>query len=586
MYTLGIGDVTHDTSVCLMRNNEILVAIELERLTRIKHNLQLNCQLYSIVEQGKNRRNVLKEWTVDYRENQFNLAIDYCLEYANASAQDISTRVVSTLYKDPVYKEKSTFIDHHLAHSASTYYPSNFERSAILVMDGYGYLNEEGSSISTLFAEGNGNTISLLDAIAGRHDHTTAELQQGACRSHMVFTNSLGAFYQNVSMLLGMGYQGEGKTMGLASYGKSNPEFNKIRDYVTFLSNGKLEIDNRGLFLLVKGLLDRAQDRLTGKELFYYKADIAYAHQILLEKMILYLCHYLYKIAPSKNLCLAGGVALNSAANYKILQKTPFKNIFIQPAAGDSGISIGAALYGAHAMNNLPRSSLSTKKLFSPFLGKSYKKTEAYILQKSKIEKYRINLPEKDLYTEIARQISDKKIIGWFNDRCEIGPRALGARSILADPRDPHMKDVLNQRVKHRENFRPFAPAILEEEVGRYFENIGIAPYMLLIADAKENAKKEIPATIHVDNTARVQTVNAELNPNFYRLIKAFYLLTGVPVVLNTSFNLAGKPIVETPEDAIDCFLKMSLDGLYLDGNFYLKCEQPETTSYEFAHNL
>jgi carbamoyltransferase len=375
-------------------------------------------------------------------------------------------------------------------------------------------------------------------------------------------------------MLLGMGYCGEGKTMGLASYGQANPELNKIREHVTFLSNGKLELDNRGLFLLVKDLLDRAEGRLTDSELFHYKADIAYAHQKLLEEMVLYLCNYLYKISPSENLCLAGGVALNSVANYKILQKTPFKNIFIQPAAGDAGIAIGAALYGAHAINNLPRSNLNTKKLFSPFLGKSYKNTEACTLQKNRIKQYRVNVTEEDLYTEIAKQISNKKIIGWFNGRSEIGPRALGARSILADPREERMKDVLNQKVKHRENFRPFAPAILEEEVGRYFENISIAPYMLLIANVKENAKDEIPATIHVDNTARVQTVNAEMNPDFYSLIHAFYLLTGVPVILNTSFNLAGKPIVETPGDAIDCFLTMSLDGLYLDGDFYLKSEQ------------
>lgn len=554
MYTLGIGDVTHDSSVCLMKNNEILVAIELERLTKVKHNLQLDSGLYTIIEQGKNIQDVLKKWTVAYRENQFNMAIHYCLEYANASVKDISATIVSTLYNDPVYKEKSIFIDHHLAHSASTYYPSNFKKASILVMDGYGYLNKDGFSTSTLFAEGDNNTINILDAIVGRHDHTAAELKQGAFDSQIVFKNSLGTFYQNVSILLGMGYCGEGKTMGLASYGKVNPEFNPIREHVTFLNAGKIELDNRAIFLLVKDWLDRAHGRLTENQLFYYKADIAYAHQKLLEDMILHLCNYLYKISPSENLCLAGGVALNSVANYRILQQTPFKNIFIQPAAGDAGVSIGCALYGAHAINNLPRQNLNTKKTFSPFLGKSYKNTEACTLQKRRVEKYRLNLSEEELYTEIVKQISNKKIIGWFNGRSEIRPRALGARSILADPRDPQMKDVLNQKVKYRESFRPFAPAILEEEIGRYFENIPISPYMLLIINAKENAKNDIPATIHVDNTARVQTVNAEINPDFYSLIKAFYSLTGVPVILNTSFNFAEKPIVETPADAVDFF--------------------------------
>ncbi len=571
MYTLGIGDVTHDTSVCLMRDNEILVGIELERLTKIKHNLDLNSNLYSIIEQGNHVRDVLKNWSVGYRENQFKRAIDYCLEYANISIKDISTTVVSTLYKDPVYPEKSILIGHHLAHSASTYYPSHFSEAAILVIDGYGYLNKDGSSTSTLFAQGYNNIIHVLETIIGHHDHTIEELEQGVNDSHMVFTNSLGVFYQNVSMLLGMGYYGEGKTMGLASYGQSNPKLNKLRDYVSFLNGGKLEIDNRGIFLLIKDLLERAQSHLTESQLFYYKADIAYAHQKLLEEMILYLCHYLYKIAPSENLCLAGGVALNSVASYKILQHTPFKNIFIQPAAGDAGISIGSALYGVHTINSLPRLRLSTKKLFSPFLGKNYKDTKILEIQKNKIEEYRLNLKGQELYAEMAKQISNKKIIGWFNGRSEIGPRSLGARSILADPREKWMKDVLNEKIKHRENFRPFAPAILEEEVTRYFENMRVSPYMLLIADAKENAQDEIPAVIHIDNTARVQTVNAEINPDFYQLINEFYRLTNVPVLLNTSFNLTGKPIIETPEDAVNCFLTMPLDGLYLDGDFYLK---------------
>lgn len=570
-YTLGIGDVTHDPSVCLMKNSEILVAIELERLTRVKHNLKLDPARYTILEQGKYVQEVLNARTVEFREDQFNKAIEYCLNYANIQVDNESGIVTSTLYEKPIFSNKSIFIEHHHAHSASTFYPSTFEEAAILTVDGYGFLEKDGSARSVMFAHGKNNTIDILDNIFGYHNHTREELTQGAHGSHIVFANSLGAFYQNISLLVGMGYQGEGKTMGLASYGKANNDFIKIREYINFLPTGKLEIDNRGIFIHVSNLLEKVKDKLSIKDYFQYKADLAFAAQQLLEEMIIHLALYLYKLTRLNNLCLAGGVALNSVANAKILSKTPFTNIFIQPAAGDSGIAIGCAMHGAHAIKDFPREHVKTKKMFSPYLGKIYQQDDIGTNEYNKIKPFKVSLNKNDLLLKIAEYISQKKIIGWFNGRSEIGPRALGNRSILADPRDPDMKNILNARVKFREEFRPFAPAILEEDASRYFENVTFSPYMLLVTSTKQNAKQDIPSVVHVDNTARLQTVNKELSPDFYALIQSFKTITGIPVLLNTSFNIAGQPILETPNEAIDCFLNSSIDGLYLNGEFFLK---------------
>jgi carbamoyltransferase len=571
VYTLGIGDVTHDPSVCLMKDNQISVAIELERLTRIKHNLKLDPAHYSILEQGNHVQNILKKRTVKFREEQFYTAIQYCLEYAGIRFNEISEIVTSTLYEKPVFTDNSTFLEHHHAHSASTFYPSSFDEAAILTVDGYGFLEKDGFAKSVMFAHGKNNTIDILDNIFGYHDYSKEELDQEAHGSHIVFANSLGAFYQNISILVGMGYQGEGKTMGLASYGSVNKDFFFIRKYINFLTTGKIEIDNRGIFLYVSNLLESAKNKLLTQDFFKYKADLAFAAQQLLEEMIIHLALHLHKLTKSTNLCLAGGVALNSVANSKILKKTPFKNIFIQPAAGDSGISIGCGLHGAHAIKNFPRPHIKTNKIFSPYLGKTYRNSEINKDSYNKIEKYRLTLEQNELYHEIAKLISNGKIIGWFNGRSEIGPRALGNRSILADPRDPKLKDILNIKIKFREEFRPFAPAILEEKVEKYFEDITFSPYMLLVTTAKPISKKEIPSVIHVDNTARLQTVNRELSPDFYRLIESFESITEIPVLLNTSFNIAGQPIVETPTEAIDCFINSPLDGLFLNGEFFIK---------------
>jgi carbamoyltransferase len=296
--------------------------------------------------------------------------------------------------------------------------------------------------------------------------------------------------------------------------------------------------------------------------LFEEMANIAYAGQYHLEQILLACANFLYRKTKSKNLCIAGGVALNSVANYKILENTHFENIFIQPAAGDAGTSIGAALYGYYHIMDQPMPS--TKEKFSPYLGKNYSKQsieQAIGLYK---EKLLIVKPEH-LFKETAKILSEGKIIGWFQGKSEIGPRALGNRSILADARNKDMKDSINSRIKHREAFRPFAPLVLENKQADYFSTDHPSYYMLLVPYIHEAKRDEVPSITHVDGTGRVQTVSETMNPVLHDLLSAFYDLTGTPILLNTSFNDNGEPIVETPTDAIECFLNIDLDYLIMD---------------------
>jgi carbamoyltransferase len=567
MYILGLGDVTHDTSVCLMKDGEVVSAIELERLTRVKHNLKIESNHYTIAEQGHYVSDALSKWTQHYREEQLQRGINYCLEAAGIEKNDVSSIVSSSLFTDAAFSTDVKLIDHHLSHCASTYFPSTYSDSAILAIDGYGFVNKDGSSTSTMFAVGEGNQLNTLLTIEGSHKYSQEELAQGCKNAHMVFENSIGVFYQNISMLLGMGYHGEGKTMGLASYGKPNSAFTYLEKHIDFGDNGSLGIHNREIFIATSEVIGDAKTNLNDAAFFAFKADLAYAHQSMLERMVIHLCLHLYDITKSTNICLAGGVALNSVANSKILNNTPFKNIFIQPAAGDNGISLGCAMYGAHTINNIPRA----KKYFSPYTGKAYYNNNLPKVVNEKLDKYKINLNKEDVFSMVAQLISKGRIVGWYDGCSEFGPRALGSRSILADPRQESMKNLLNLKVKKREWFRPFAPAILEESVGDYFEDVVFSPYMLLVAKAKPLALKNIPAVVHVDNTSRLQTVNRFHSPHFYKVIKEFELLTGVPAILNTSFNVAVQAIVETPECAMDCFLSTPIDALVINGELYVK---------------
>tara|TARA_Y100000389_G_C17459312_1_gene520481 strand:- start:250 stop:2481 length:2232 start_codon:yes stop_codon:yes gene_type:complete len=490
-------------------------------------------------------------------------SIKYCLDYFGLKDLKKINYIISDWIKikkwhrsGPSYnysefdyfKEKFKFdtkkiiqIDHHLAHAASVYYTSKFKESSILIVDGIGSDLE-----TTSFFKGEGKKIKLI-------------------KKYREF--GIGTAYGSVTNhILNLGTGGEGKTMGLAPYGikyknqiKIKPKFDGIKtDFSAFMKRNplsdvlnQLNENLRPDPIKVEHKFCKNKDYLNK-----YFAGVAFDIQNIAEKTMIHLGKELHKSVKSNNICLAGGVALNSVANKKLLDNSKFKNIFVFPACSDAGISFGAALWGAfNLMKGINRNNLSFDDAYT---GRNYSNDEV----KNLLKKFNISYSKKDNY-KIAQYIADRKIIGRCSGRSEYGPRALGNRSILADARSSKMRDYLNLRVKHREVFRPFAPVILEEKNKEYFDLKQSSPFMLLVA--KSHKASLIPSAIHVDKTARVQTINKNQNKDLYDLIKSFSKITNVPVILNTSFNDAGEPIVETPLDAIICFFKTKLDYLIIN---------------------
>ena len=439
-------------------------------------------------------------------------------------------------------------ISHHLAHAASAYYASGFDEAAILVVDG------------------NGSELETTSYFKGKN-FKIKQLENYKC-------HGIGACYSAVTnWILNLGVGGEGKTMGLAPYGakhekvlRINAELDGIRNnFSKFMarlpySDVLNQMDPKNRINPLKGHYKRCTDK---KSLLNpYFSRVAFDVQKETEKVLVHLAGDLYKKTKSKNLCIAGGVGLNSVSNKIILDNTKFENIFCFPACSDEGIPFGLAMWGYYNSPELGDFKRKKIQFKNTYAGKDYLKEETFNIFK----KYNIPHEKTDLF-RVAKLISEGKIVGWFQGRSEHGPRALGHRSILADPRNKDMKDILNLRVKHRESFRPYAPSVLKERASEYFDLECESPYMLLIAKVKK--PKLIPSVTHIDNTARVQTVTRKDNGNFYDLIKEFGKITGVPCVLNTSFNDAGEPIVENPEDAIIRFLETEMNYLVL-GEFML----------------
>jgi carbamoyltransferase len=587
MIIAGIGDVTHDSSVYLLKNTKILSAIETERLSRVKHGLRPDPTKYTIHEQGTDFQTHLP--SCQDREEQHLRNLDYCLSAAQHSRDDLQAIFVSSLFKEPVFSRQAPIhapihcleASHHLIHAASSFYTSPFDSAAILAIDGYGYVTPHQTSDSVLFAQGKGSILTPLKTIQGSFHQTLEEKSAHFEPGHMIFNDSLGVFYQNITMLLGLGYFNEGKTMGLSAYGRWNPTFASLEDHITLLPGGNLRIDNRSIFERVSAWIESIRKtHPTPEKQFPFWADLAFMHQHWLEKMIFHLCRGLYDMTGESSLCLTGGVALNSVANGKILAHTPFNAIHVIPPTGDNGIGLGAALYGAHYHLGLPRKPL---KKFSPYLGKRYSNVDIALSMKHTPEFTRLPNPLK-LSNEAlaAKLLAEGHLLAWFHGRSEIGPRALGSRSLLADPRSSSIRDYVNANVKKREFFRPFAPACLAEEAEKYFsilphsENGGL-PFMLEIREATPLALETIPAVIHTDGTARVQIIDPETHPEFHALVVAFKAQTGVGVVLNTSFNGAHEPMVETPEEAIQCVLKWPVDVIFMNGEGWIKTQSLQT---------
>lgn len=563
-------------AVCI--DGDIKYATSLERITRIKNDILFPISKSDLETFGWNADpktytdfidlefDLQKDYsTVDIAKvEKFQLLLNYLLEVANITLDDVNTVVYSYRHNEIVRKffyEKNPKIEfivpeHHFSHACQAFLPSSFNDAAIMVVDGQGVPMKRtgGDQLSGSLSYGNGIAIETLWEFPVKY--------------------SLGGMYAEFTHKLGFKTNQEGKTMGLAAYGTS-AIYDVLRKDLKFES---LDFNFRKIFK--KGLgfqnalyilpdytsfLKQFEQRKKGEEFTQVHKDLAYAVQKLTEDVMVYLANWLYEKTGSKNLCIAGGVGLNCVANYQVLIRSKFENIFIHPNAGDNGLVVGQALYVYNILNKNPRVYIDTHD----YLGKQYTEKEV----ENAVEKYRTdenleivkyeNL--NDLYVVMADAIADGYITSWFQGRSEFGPRALGNRSILADPRRHDMKDILNSRVKFRESFRPFTPSVLAERSHEFFELDIESPFMLLAPYVKSGKGELVPAITHADNTARVQTVSKEVNERYYGLISAFEKKTGIPMILDTSFNVADEPIVETPEDAIRCFLSTDIDVLTVD---------------------
>jgi carbamoyltransferase len=578
---LGLTTSGHGFSGALSIDGKIVAANSLERLSRKKYDILLPISKTDLKTFGwkSNPNTYIKSIdlpfdlendysSVDFNKlDNFHLLIEHVLDAGGVELKDVECVAYSYRHVESVkrfFKEKNPNIEfivpeHHFSHACQAYLPSPFDESAIMVLDGQGVpmKRTDYDQLSGCLAYGRKNSIEIL--------------------TEFPVSCSLGNLYAEITRLCGFMTNEEGKTMGLSPYG--GPEFyEKIKNEIRY--NTKEYAFRNFKRLMKRGFRPEEYIYSLGSYQKYLRKfkprekngaftdtynNLAYLGQKCVEDVMIYLAEWLYKKTGSRNLCISGGVGLNCVANYKMFKNSSFENIFVYPNAGDNGLAVGQALYVHNLLDNNPREYITTHD----YLGKPYRSEEIQKALDICRNNSRIKIEEFQnmglLYNEMARAIEAGKITGWYQGRSEFGPRALGNRSILADPRRKDMKDILNSRVKFRESYRPFTPSVLKERANEYFALDIESPFMLLASDVLPNKANIIPAITHVDNTARVQTVSREVNERYYDLIKAFEKLTDVPMVLNTSFNIAGKPIVETPEDAIRCFLSTGIDVLGID---------------------
>ena len=566
MNILGISCFYHDAAACLVQNGKVTAAAQEERFTRKKHDISfpINAIKYCL-EEGKI---TIKD--VDYigfYEKpllKFERLLSQHLEMfpksflsffpALPSWINEKLRVPTIIRKKLKYKGGILFMEHHLTHAASAFFVSPFKKAAILTVDGV------GEWATATYGYGEDNNITLLKELR--------------------FPHSLGLLYSTVTAFLGFTVNdAEYKVMGLSPYGKP-AYYDKFRKIVDVKDDGSIKLDMRYFdyhykltmpskrFLEEFGPLRKKESNLEQRHM-----DIASSLQKITEEIVFKMLNHLYKETRMSNLVMAGGVALNSVANGKIKRNTPFENVWIQPASGDAGTSLGAACYVYNAI-------LGNKRLYvmdNAYLGPSYTTGQILdFLDDNKI-KYRKFKDYNELMKKTAELIWNNHVIGWFQGRMEWGPRALGARSILSNPCNPKMKDILNLKVKHREYFRPFAPVIAEEDAHDYFEiDKDDEPFMLFVYPIKEEKRRLIPAVTHVDGSGRLQTISKRQNPLYYGVVKEFEKLSKVPVLINTSFNIRGEPIVCTPKDAYRCMMGTGIDYLVIDKFLVARADNQE----------
>lgn len=535
MLILGYGGSIHDFSYCLLEDEHIVCAIEEERISREKYGIGK----VSLLARGAK----------------------YCLDERPGQKPDM---VVANDLLLPQFKEAhakdAVIINHHLSHAAGVFYTSGYEDAAILVADGRGS-EHPGAGIETVsFYHGIMNEIRLVDRIAGEEKQINHPYFRDVLSIDEIYTNSIGDFYSVMTRVVGFQKNEDGKLMGLAPYG-TDRFVPWLQNYVRLGANGQITVEyDDSFFGEIQSLLNSCSDDIMEQ----VRLDLAYGTQYITEVAMIHMANYLYELTRCKNICVGGGVALNSVANGKIAANSSFDNVYVMPASGDSGTSLGAALYGYYGIHKMPRNQ--SGPIPAAYLGKVY--SNDFILHV--LEKYQDQLIWKEmddnsLCEHAAENLYHNKILGWFQGKSEFGPRALGCRSILANACHPDMKDILNARVKFREEFRPFAPSVHVEAAKEYFDmDCEETAYMLKVYPVKEEMRKVLPSITHVDGSARIQTVSKKNNEIYYQLIESFKRRSGVPVILNTSFNVKGEPIVETPKDAVNCFLSTNLDLLYI----------------------
>ena len=583
MYILGISAFYHDSAACLLKDGAIVAAAQEERFTRKKHdhafpgNAVRFCLDFEKIDIAK------IDYIAFYDKPllKFERILETHLAYVPKGIKSFIKALplwlkkklwIRELIKNELeYEGEVLFPEHHLSHAASAFYPSPFEEAAFITMDGVG----EWATAS--YGIGEENNVSIIADIN--------------------FPHSLGLLYSAFTYYTGFRVNsGEYKVMGLAPYGE--PKYKDLiyeylidaKDDGSFKMNMKyfdysvgLKMTSKKFDKLFGGPPRKPESELTQKEM-----DLARSVQEVTEEIVLKMAQNVRAKTGKRNLCLAGGVALNCVANGKLLRSKIFDDIWIQPAAGDAGGAVGSALAVWHLHLKQPRNVNPDDSMSGCYLGPEFDGSYIESFLKSSDCKY-VQLDTESMINKIADLINDEKIIGWFDGRMEFGPRALGARSIIGDARSPKMQKTMNLKIKYRESFRPFAPSVLAEEISNYFDIDRESPYMLLVANVKENrqiemskeqsdyfgldklnvVRSDIPAITHVDYSARIQSVNGKYNPNYHKLISKFNEKHGSAVIVNTSFNVRGEPIVCTPEDAYRCFMRTEMDYLVL-GNFLL----------------
>ncbi len=551
MNILGLGGSIHDFAACII-TEAATVAVEDERLTRIR---------YGIGSSTPCRHSA-----------------SYCLDSVGRSLESIEViagNVELLQVLEPSAFPGMLYTGHHTSHAFSAFFTSTFDNAAILVVDGAGTriagAEAPGATETLTYARGAHNTIEVLGQVYGDLDGVNPITGR-----ETLMSNSLGEFYRAIAEALGLGWlSGPGKAMALAAYADARQDdrfVEAIIRYVDLLPQGQCRIRMNGSDGLIEGLSAIRNRALLSDDKFVVDSAIAHAGQRILEIILLHALHFLSETVDSKNLCFVGGVALNSLANGRVISQAGFEQVHVLFAPGDSGTALGAAMWAAIVRegngNNARRFPLK------PFLGRQYSVEEIdAALARANL---RVRSP-RDPVGEAAQLLANGKIVCWFQGRSEFGPRALGNRCILADPRLPHVRDHINKNIKGREWYRPLAPAVMASYADEYFECGYQSPWMQFVWPVRDRYRSLLPAITHVDGGARVQTVSAEDNPRFYALLKRFGEITRMPILLNTSFNIKRAPIVESPADAIRTFLDSPLDALVIGDRIVLKSQGSRT---------